>query len=200
MLVEAALIDLRELDLAKALVLCRTVVRDPFRSGVVSPQLIRRSGEVVPWNEAKIERAVRKGFISAGLDSAPAAAIAARVSERVRSLGAAYVAIEQVQDLVQEELVLSGSMRVAERYIVYRAERALLRAGSATAGAARAADHAASSATGARRSGTATSCASGSASRARASTSRSTRRPSSPSCDARSTTASAATISRVSSS
>jgi ribonucleoside-diphosphate reductase alpha chain len=129
-LVEAALIELRELDLAKALVLCRTVVGDPFRPGVVSPQLIRRSGQVVPWNEAKIERAVRKGFISAGLDSAPAAAIAARVSERVRSLGAAYVAIEQVQDLVQEELVLSGSMRVAERYIVYRAERALLRAGS----------------------------------------------------------------------
>ncbi|MDX6526446.1 MAG: ribonucleoside-diphosphate reductase alpha chain [Gaiellales bacterium] len=129
-LVEATLIELGELDLAKALVLCRTVVRDPFRPGVVSPQLIRRSGQVVPWNEAKIERAVRKGFISAGLDSGPAAAIAARVSERVRSLGAAYVAIEQVQDLVQEELVLSGSMRVAERYIVYRAERALLRAGS----------------------------------------------------------------------
>jgi ribonucleoside-diphosphate reductase alpha chain len=131
-LVEAALIDLRELDVAKALVLCRTVVRDPFRPAVVSPLLIRRSGQVVPWNEAKIERAVRKGFISAGLDSAPAAAIAARVSERVRGLGTAYVAIEQVQDLVQEELVLSGSMRVAERYIVYRAERALLRAGSDT--------------------------------------------------------------------
>jgi ribonucleoside-diphosphate reductase alpha chain len=131
-LVEAALIDLHELDLAKALVLCRTVVREPLRAGIASPRLIRRSGEVVAWNEAKIERAVRKGFISAGLDSAPAAAIAARVSERVRSLGAAYVAIEQVQDLVQEELVLSGSMRVAERYIVYRAERALLRAGSAS--------------------------------------------------------------------
>jgi ribonucleoside-diphosphate reductase alpha chain len=29
---------------------------------------------------------------------------------------------------VQEELVLGGQMRVAERYIVYRAERAALRA------------------------------------------------------------------------
>ena len=36
--------------------------------------------------------------------------------------------IETVQDIVQEELVLAGHMRVAERYIVYRAERALLRA------------------------------------------------------------------------
>ena len=36
--------------------------------------------------------------------------------------------IETVQDIVQEELVLAGHMRVAERYIVYRAERAMLRA------------------------------------------------------------------------
>ena len=35
--------------------------------------------------------------------------------------------IETVQDIVQEELVLAGHMRVAERYIVYRAERAMLR-------------------------------------------------------------------------
>ncbi len=35
-----------------------------------------------------------------------------------------------MQDVVQEELVLAGHMRVAERYIVYRAERAMLRARS----------------------------------------------------------------------
>jgi hypothetical protein len=38
------------------------------------------------------------------------------------------VPIETVQDIVQEELVLCGQMRVAERYILYRAERAMLRA------------------------------------------------------------------------
>ena len=41
--------------------------------------------------------------------------------------------IETVQDIVQEELVLGGHMRVAERYIVYRAERAMLRARDAAA-------------------------------------------------------------------
>ncbi|HLH14227.1 MAG TPA: ribonucleoside-diphosphate reductase subunit alpha, partial [Solirubrobacteraceae bacterium] len=91
-------------------------------------RLIRRSGEVVAWNTAKIELAVRKAFLSLGLDPAPAPTVAARVHERARSLQSAYVAIETVQDLVQEELVLAGHMRVAERYIVYRAERALLRA------------------------------------------------------------------------
>jgi ribonucleoside-diphosphate reductase alpha chain len=54
--------------------------------------------------------------------------MAARVAERAQSLGHAYVPIETVQDIVQEELVLGGHMRVAERYIVYRAERAMLRA------------------------------------------------------------------------
>ena len=131
MIVEAALIELREFDLAKALVLSRTASSGARPSTTAeAPRLIRRSGQVVAWNGAKIEQAVRKAFISSGLDSAPAAAIATRVSERARTVGSSYIPIELVQDIVQEELVFSGNMRVAERYIVYRAERALLRAGS----------------------------------------------------------------------
>ena len=61
-----------------------------------------------------------------------------RVAERATvALGSAYVAIETIQDIVQEELVLAGHMRVAERYIVYRAERALLRAQQRTLGSRR---------------------------------------------------------------
>src|SRR4029079_8436898 len=91
-------------------------------------RLIRRSGHVTAWSTAKIEVAIRKAFLSLQADSEPAAALADRVSERAQGLGLAYVPIETVQDIVQEELVLAGHMRVAERYIVYRAERALLRA------------------------------------------------------------------------
>ena len=87
----------------------------------------RRSGHVVAWNEAKIELAVRKAFLSLEANPAPAAPLAERVGTRARALASAYVSIETVQDMVQE-LVLGGYMRVAERYIVYRAERALLRA------------------------------------------------------------------------
>jgi ribonucleoside-diphosphate reductase alpha chain len=90
-------------------------------------RLIRRSGQIVSWNESKIEIAVAKAFAAVGRDPEAAAAIAARVGERVGALGVAYVEIETVQDLVQEELVLGGHMRVAERYIVYRAERSLVR-------------------------------------------------------------------------
>jgi ribonucleoside-diphosphate reductase alpha chain len=127
-LVEAALIGSGHYEVAKALVVTRT--RPAEANGAATPtlRLIRRSGEVVPWSTAKIETAVRKAFISVQHDPQPATNLAVRVAERASSLGTAYVAIETIQDIVQEELVLAGHMRVAERYIVYRAERALRRA------------------------------------------------------------------------
>jgi ribonucleoside-diphosphate reductase alpha chain len=91
-------------------------------------RLIRRSGHVVAWNERKIELAVAPAFASRGLADDAAAPLATRVTQRARDLGQVYVPIETVQDLVQEELVLGGHMRVAESYIVYRTERARLRA------------------------------------------------------------------------
>ena len=93
------------------------------------PRLIRRSGDVAvvgPGARSR-SRSARRSCRSR-TDPEPAVALAARVDERARALGLLYVPIETVQDIVQEELVLGGHMRVAERYIVYRAERALLRA------------------------------------------------------------------------
>jgi ribonucleoside-diphosphate reductase alpha chain len=126
-LVEAVLIESGDVEVAKALVMRRTLapIRAPRTGGL---RLIRRSGHVVAWNEMKIEAAVRQAFLSLAEDPTPAISVARRVTERAESLGLAYLPIETVQDIVQEELVLSGHMRVAERYIIYRAERALLRA------------------------------------------------------------------------
>jgi hypothetical protein len=127
-LVEAALIAAGYYDVAKALVLRRALPPARGARAAGELRLIRRSGEVAAWSTAKIEVAIRKAFLSLAIDSEPAVALAERVSERAHALGMAYVPIEAVQDLVQEELVLAGHMRVAERYIVYRAERAMLRA------------------------------------------------------------------------
>ncbi len=127
-LVEATLVRAGRLDVAKALVMRRALPAPAAPGPEAAPRVIRRSGHVVGWREGKIEAAVRKAFLSLGADPAPAPAVAARVSERARAMATAYVPIETVQDVVQEELVLGGHMRVAERYIVYRAERALLRA------------------------------------------------------------------------
>jgi ribonucleoside-diphosphate reductase alpha chain len=127
-IVEAGLIEQEAFDVAKALVMRRS---RPLPEGSVSSddlRLARRSGHVVAWNERKIEVAIRKAFLSLHADPEPATRLAQRVTVRARSLGLATVAIETVQDIVQEELVLSGQMRAAERYILYRAERAMLRA------------------------------------------------------------------------
>jgi ribonucleoside-diphosphate reductase alpha chain len=127
-LVEAALIDAGHYEVAKALVVVRALPIASASAPTESLRLIRRSGEVVPWNTAKIEAAIRKALLSLQLDPTAAGPLANRVAERAQRLDSMYVAIETVQDLVQEEMVLAGHMRVAERYIVYRAERALLRA------------------------------------------------------------------------
>ena len=135
-LVEAALIEAGHYEVAKALVMRRGQANAATDAPAVPLKLIRRSGDVVAWSPAKIEVAIRKAFLSLQHDPSPAITLTARVSERIAALGHAYVPIETVQDIVQEELVLAGHMRAAERYIVYRAERALLRAQQAGDGTA----------------------------------------------------------------
>jgi ribonucleoside-diphosphate reductase alpha chain len=126
--VEAELIAHDSFEVAKALVLMRgnAAVAKPTQE--VSLKLIRRNGKVVPWNDSKIEVAVRKAFLSLKMEAEPAVHIAQRVTARAQELGQAYISIERVQDLVQQELMLGGYFKPAEAYIVYRAERAMIRA------------------------------------------------------------------------
>lgn len=93
----------------------------------LSVRLIRRNGQVVPWNPSKIEVAVRKAFLSLYMDSQPAIEVAAAVGKKVEGLNQAFVHIEDVQDLVQETLMQLGYFKVAEAYILYRAHQARLR-------------------------------------------------------------------------
>jgi ribonucleoside-diphosphate reductase alpha chain len=90
-------------------------------------RLIRRNNQVVPWNASKIEIAVRKAFLSLQRDSSPAISVAGAVTERIRSAAPAFIHIEEVQDIVQEELMRAGHFKVAEAYILYRADRAAMR-------------------------------------------------------------------------
>lgn len=93
----------------------------------VKVRLIRRSGQVVPWDQSKVEIAVRKAFLFLQMDSEPAVKIAEQVTQEVSRLNQAFVAIEDVQDMVQETLMRMGFFKVAEAYILYRAHRSRLR-------------------------------------------------------------------------
>ena len=133
-LIEKALVENDAYDVAKSLVISRS---NDGASGagdlpsdnpdISQIRLIRRSGQVVPWNSAKIEVAVRKAFLSLRIDSEPAVEVARKVTQRAISTGQAFINIEDVQDIVQEELMRQGCFKVAESYILYRARRRIER-------------------------------------------------------------------------
>ncbi|MEI8285374.1 MAG: ribonucleoside-diphosphate reductase subunit alpha, partial [bacterium] len=89
----------------------------------INVRLIRRNGNVVPWMPSKIEEACRQAFLSMKENAEGAILIARGVTERVRLRDSAFVHIEDVQDIVQEELMRQGFYKVAESYILYRAQR-----------------------------------------------------------------------------
>jgi ribonucleoside-diphosphate reductase alpha chain len=128
-LIEKTLVDNNAYFVAKSLLLnrARKISSTHTTAGQSSLRVIRRNNQVVPWSEQKIEIAVRKTFLSLQRDSAPAIAITKAVSERVRSSKQSFVHIEEIQDMVQEELMKSGHYKVAEAYILFRAQRAVTR-------------------------------------------------------------------------
>lgn len=131
--VEKALIDSDAHDVARSLIFNNPFIQnnDTFSDDTTKDnlnlRLIRRNGQVVPWNENKIEVAVRKAFLSMHLDSEPAVRVAKGVTTRAFESGQAFVNIEDAQDLVQEELMRQGYFKVAEAYILYRSRRAAMR-------------------------------------------------------------------------
>jgi len=132
LLIEKALIENDAHDVAKSLVFTRSyqkngeiVVTEDLHPMPV--RLIRRNGNVVPWSETKIETAVRKAFLDLRKDPEPAARVAHGVTHRVRAGDSAFVHIEDVQDLVEEELGRQGQYDVMRAYMSYRIQRAEVR-------------------------------------------------------------------------
>jgi ribonucleoside-diphosphate reductase alpha chain len=128
-LIEKTLVDNNAYFVAKSLLLnrARKIAIDRESATQSTLRVIRRNNQVVPWSEQKVEIAVRKTFLSLQRDSAPAVAVTKAVSERVHASKQAFVHIEEVQDMVQEELMKGGFFKVAEAYILFRADRTAAR-------------------------------------------------------------------------
>ena len=125
--IERVLIENNAHDVARSLVF--DTARNISQSGEkISVRLIRRNNQVVSWNQNKIDVAIRKAFLSQDKDSAPAVLVAEAVTDRIKNGGQAFVHIEEVQDVVQEELMRAGHYKVAEAYILYRSQRSIQRA------------------------------------------------------------------------
>jgi ribonucleoside-diphosphate reductase alpha chain len=132
LLIEKALVENDAYDVAKSLVFRRSFDRNGDVDVNAEPQtmpvrLIRRNGNVVPWSETKIEIAVRKAFLSIRESAEPAVEIAKAVTDRIRVDEQAFVHIEDVQDMVEEELGRLGYLKAMRAYMSYRFERARYR-------------------------------------------------------------------------
>lgn len=130
-MIEEVLVRNDRSDIARGFVLKKQLEHEAYDNSCrCKPviKLIRRNKQVVPWNQSKIEHAVAQAFLSIGQDPAPASAIADSVTMHILESGLSFVDIEDVQNAAQEELMRAGFFKVAEAYILYRAQRARMRA------------------------------------------------------------------------
>lgn len=92
--------------------------------------IVKRTGEVVPFDRDKITIAIYKAAASIGGHDRE---LSERLSDRViEALSATYdgdlpPTVEDIQDVVERVLIKSGHARTAKAYIVYRHERSKLR-------------------------------------------------------------------------
>ena len=92
--------------------------------------VVKRSGEVVPFDQEKVTVAIYKAAASVGGHDR---ALSEDLSDQVMAaLSATYSeedppTVEDVQDVVERMLIKAGHARTAKAYILYRHERSKMR-------------------------------------------------------------------------
>lgn len=92
----------------------------------------KRDGSIVPFDEAKIERAIQRAALEVLQDPRHADDIARRVTALVvDGLGRAYKGripgVEEIQDAIETTLMEEGYGEIAKSYILYRENRSQVR-------------------------------------------------------------------------
>lgn len=98
-------------------------------NGIIS-KIKKRNGDVVDFDPAKIERAIRSAFVEVKgkSDDMLTATISASVAAKLdREFPKSVPSVEHVQDFVEKELMAAGLFDVAKAYIIYRYEHAKIR-------------------------------------------------------------------------
>lgn len=89
--------------------------------------VVKRSGAIVPFNEARITNAIYRAAVAVGgRDRDRAAFLAEQVVDLLeeRCPQGHTPHIEEIQDIVEEVLIENGHAQVAKEYILYREEQA----------------------------------------------------------------------------
>ena len=106
-------------------------------------RVIKRNGSVVPYDDDKIQVALTKAFLAVEGGTAAASSrvreLVAKLTQQVtgtyrrRMPTGGTIHIEEIQDLVELALMREGEHKVARDYVLYREERARIRAANAEA-------------------------------------------------------------------
>ena len=106
---------------------------DKETKGVLK-SVVKRSGEIPPYDRSKIEKAIGKAIIAVekNPDDKRAAALTDLVEEKLRVQMAgkrahSIPAIEEIQDLVETVLIENKEVEIAKAYILYRAQHEAVR-------------------------------------------------------------------------
>ncbi len=101
-------------------------------------RVIKRNGSVVPYDDDKIQVALTKAFLAVEGGTAAASSrvrdVVAKLTDQVtgtyrrRLSTGGTIHIEEIQDLVELALMREGEHKVARDYVLYREERARIRA------------------------------------------------------------------------
>ena len=94
--------------------------------------IIKRTGQVVLFDQTKIENAVAQAFVATGeLDTRDVSSVARTVAlmagSAIREQGIETPTVEQVQDEVEKALMTCGFPKTAKAYILYRSQHQKLR-------------------------------------------------------------------------
>jgi ribonucleoside-triphosphate reductase len=109
---------------------------DTQRISELPPQVVKRSGDIEPYDRTKIIAAITKAFAAAGVKDGRGdervEAVVRRVEDMIRDMMAgrhpnSIPAIEEIQDLVENALIEAKETAVAKAYILYRAKHEAIR-------------------------------------------------------------------------
>lgn len=87
--------------------------------------VIKRDGRIVGYNEEKIKAAIRKAMLQTEMGEDEA--LIQKIADKIGVTGNERMTVEEIQDRVELELMVSPRKEVAKRYIAYRDQRSIAR-------------------------------------------------------------------------
>lgn len=97
----------------------------PQTRDMETKRIRKRSGQETGYDRCKIERVIRLAFESVGQGEAEEQVLrlAAGVESRLQAESTEVLAVEHIQDLVEEALMVGGHFEAARSFILYRNQR-----------------------------------------------------------------------------